>query len=438
MATTPGRLPDAKVCGLHKHYPDLDRCDICREIRADAFQDLAPMPTLKQAFPVVAPLSDKRLGCMDVRHPAGVLQKLQAAEDQAGEWAVDRHEAQEVLEKERRRLHLQKHQASKAERAVDAAIKAGVVQVAHANQAAEDRRRRGEQNLQALEVQVRQAEVLSEEAQREAHLRKTEATSLAEQEHTHAMEVEELLRLARENTSAARQRVEEAEVGSRKRLEERDSEIKREMLELHTRVELARQEAESRVQKVQKSCATILNAKQEEVAKAKESIGYRIGVEAQRNVAAKEEANRRRHEAEHRLIADRHGIKQHVTALEEDLGGHLQRVQHREDRTRRHCQEFEAGAVNLLSSKADSLWSEARRKEDCAKASLEQTAYVLGHHYKSRWQYTPTVDLKVSTILQGCLHGRPSDDPRMLMPPSPRVLSPPAELPRLVAISDTT
>ncbi|CAE8597644.1 unnamed protein product, partial [Polarella glacialis] len=290
----------------------------------------------------------------------------------------------------------------------------------------------------ALEVQVRQAEVLSEEAQREAHLRKTEATSLAEQEHTHAMEVEELLRLARENTSAARQRVEEAEVGSRKRLEERDSEIKREMLELHTRVELARQEAESRVQKVQKSCATILNAKQEEVAKAKESIGYRIGVEAQRNVAAKEEANRRRHEAEHRLIADRHGIKQHVTALEEDLGGHLQRVQHREDRTRRHCQEFEAGAVNLLSSKADSLWSEARRKEDCAKASLEQTAYVLGHHYKSRWQYTPTVDLKVSTILQGCLHGRPSDDPRMLMPPSPRVLSPPAELPRLVAISDTT
>ncbi|CAE7567605.1 unnamed protein product [Symbiodinium pilosum] len=129
-------------------------------------------------------------------------------------------------------------------------------------------------------------------------------------------------------------------------------------------------------------------------------------METKRTTDAQEATESRRNDARERLQKERQTAGVHTTVMEEDCSCMVRRVELREEATRRRLEEFTEGPVTALE-RTTQLWhKQSDRKSLCDKVSLEQTAWVLGHHFKSRWNYTPSVDDKVANILQGCLHGR--------------------------------
>eukprot|EP00933_Yihiella_yeosuensis_P008978 TRINITY_DN11471_c0_g2_i1.p1 TRINITY_DN11471_c0_g2~~TRINITY_DN11471_c0_g2_i1.p1 ORF type:complete len:419 (-),score=112.81 TRINITY_DN11471_c0_g2_i1:652-1908(-) len=403
---TQGTLELEKRCQLHKTAVDPLRCDDCLRLHADAKEDLAPLGGLHQAWPIVAPLSDVRMGPQDVRQ-ASEAQSLKRLDDQEAEWAFQREEAQESIEKERRRLVTQKQRTAKAERELNATINTCVWQVADAKKAAEDRRRRGEQDLQALEVQVRQAEILLEEAQRESARRIAEASGLVNAEQRYASDVEDLLKIAREKRLAMERHADETEARCRKTLADRDSQMEQRSTELRKNRDEAKKEAEERLAEVRRRCEERREEGRQEVLKAKENGTVRLQAEEKRNTNAKDAAERRKKDAEERLDKERIGVQTFTGVIAEDCGDFLQRKKQREEATRTRYSELnQVGAMTKVNATAESWNHMAQRKEFCTKASLDQTVYVLGHHYQTRWNYTQAADGKIKTVLKGCAQGR--------------------------------
>jgi len=429
--TTPSRGSKPTVCPMHRNMPDLDRCEVCQDLHRDfPPEEKAQALGLKQSFPVVAQHSDNRLSHLEPQNRDSALAEYQKEEDVTGAYAFERNKQQEALQIEQRKLQRQRQRTAAAIREADHAISQGVWQVADAQKAAEDRRRRAEQQLQALEVQARQQDLLYEEAKREVERRREEATGLKAQEQAHLEDVEKLLRAARENSQAAERRAEEVEAASRVRIQARAQEVEKQLSEIKAQEEAAEKEVQERLREVQELCKGRLEEQHSQAAKSEEARLQHVELEACRKMAAKEEAERRRLQAKQRLETERAGLQLHKTAMSEDCDMQVGRVQSREEQTKRQYQSFESGPVTAVTSTARERFSQADRRTLCTKASVEQTAFVLGHHYKTRWNYTSTVDTKLADIMQGTLHGRPPAAGQM--PPSPRVLQPPAELPKLV------
>mmetsp|Transcript_72990 Transcript_72990/g.128928 ORF Transcript_72990/g.128928 Transcript_72990/m.128928 type:complete len:438 (+) Transcript_72990:87-1400(+) len=418
------------TCPNHLNFADPDRCEVCEELHRDfPPEEKAELPGLKQSFPVVAQHSDTRLAHLEPQNPDTVLAKYQQIEDVNGAYAFERNKLQEALEIEQRKLQRQRQRTAAASREADHAISQGVWQVGDAQKAADERRRRAEHQLQALEVQARQQDILLEEAKREAERRIEEAKGLNAQEKAHLQDVEQLLRAARENTLAADRRAEDVEAASRARIRARAEEIEKQLLELKAQEDAAVAESNARVSKVKELCQTRLSEQQSEAAKFEQGRMEHVELEALRKMAATEEAERRRQEAKQRLETQRLGLDLHKSEMSSDCDMQVVRVQRREEQTKRHFESFEAGPVTAVKATSEVWFNKADRKALCTKASVEQTAFVLGHHYKTRWNYTPTVDSKLADIMQGTLHGRPAAGGEQ--PPSPRVLKPPAALPQL-------
>lgn len=422
--------PNPNSCPLHREIPDLERCDMCQDIRAGLTADEAPLPGPRQAFPVTAPLCPDKLDVMDVPHPSTVQDHYEKIEDQHAKYHFDRNRQQDILDIERRKLQKQKQRTAAARREADKAIDLAVWQVADAKQAVEDRRRRAEQQLQALEVQVRQADILYDETKRETQRRLVEAQGLEDQEQAHLSDVKELLRIACENTAAAERRLKDLEASCLQRQQERDQELEKEAADLAEQEKAALSAAEVRIRELKERSAAQLKLARTQADAREDARAKHLELESKRTLSAEWAAERRRAEAQQRLDTERTSAQLHCSAMSQDCDSLVGRAKYREEATQRKLEAFEEGSVKAMNSKADALFNEADRKDLCTKVSLQQTSWVLGHHFKTRWNYTPMVDAKVTNVMQGTLHDR-TVAPHMPAP-SPRTLKPPADLPQIV------
>lgn len=415
---------------MHLVLPDLDRCDTCQEVHKDLEPEgKAPLPALKKSFPVVAVPSDTRLAHLEPQHPDGVLEIYQKLEDEHGKYIFERNQQQDAVEIERRKLQLQRQRTNKAKHDADRAAQDAEWRVAEAQQAVEERRGRRERDLQALEVQVRQADILYDEAQREVEKRLAEAEGLKRAEEAYLAASLRLLQSASRKTEAAEKRYNELKVEYTERLAARRKDIQEIIDEMDRKEEEAKLRAEEHLRLVQEQCQQHLQAVREQSAKIKEAVAENVPIATKRTAAAQELTHQRRAEAQERLVTERGVASIQTTALEEDCCMMVRRKEEREEATKRHFEDFCRGTVADMHHTAEGWHRQADRNSLCDKVSLEQTAWVLGHHYKSRWNYTTAVDTKVTNILQGCLHGR---DPKSILPhPSPRSLEPPGDLPLL-------
>lgn len=421
--------PNPISCPLHKDIPDLERCEMCQELHAGLAADAAPLPGFRQAFPVTAPLCPDKLDVMDVPHPSTVQDHYEKFEDQHAKYHFDRNQQQELLEIERRKLQRQKQRTAAARREADKAIDNAVWQVSDAKQAVEDRRRRAEQQLQALEVQVRQADILYDETKRETQRRLVEAQGLQEQEEAHLADVAELLRIACENTASAQRRYQDLEASCLQRQQERDQELEKEAEDLAAQEKEALSAADARIMELKERNAAQLKSARAQADAREDARAKHLELENKRTLSAEWAAERRRAEAQQRLDTERNSSRLHVTAMSQDCESLVGRAKYREEATHRKHEAFEEGSVKAMNSKAEALFNDADRKDLCTKVSLQQTSWVLGHHFKTRWNYTPTVDNKVTNVMQGTLHDRILS-PHM-PPASPRTLKPPSDLPQL-------
>lgn len=421
--------PNPASCPLHKVIPDLERCDMCQEVHAGLAADVAPLPGPRQAFPVTAPLCPDKLDVMDVPHPSTVQGYYEAWEDQHAKYHFDRNQQQDLLEIERLKLQRQRQRTGAARREADKAIDLAVWQVSDAKQAVEDRRRRAEQQLQALEVQVRQADILYDESKRETQRRLVEAQGLEEQEEAHLADVTELLRIACENTASAERRLQDLEASCLQRQQERDQELEKEVEDLVAQEKDALVAAEARIKELKERNAAQLKSAREQADAREDARAKHLELENKRTLSVEWAAERRRAEAQQRLDTERNTARLHVSAMSQDCDSLVGRAKYREETAHRKLEAFEDGSVKAMNSKAEALFDDADRKDLCTKVSLQQTSWVLGHHFKTRWNYTPTIDAKVTNVMQGTLHDR-TLAPHM-PPPSPRTLKPPSDLPQL-------
>ncbi|CAK9017700.1 unnamed protein product [Durusdinium trenchii] len=420
----------AQRCPVHLAFPDLVRCDKCQEVHKDLpAEGKAPLPGLKNSFPVVAAQSDTRLDHLESQHPDGVLDFYQRLEEKHGKYLFERNEQQEALELERRKLQLQRERTKKAKHDAERAVLDAEWRVADAERSVEERRARREQDLQALEVQVRQADILYDESAREMKKRLAEAEGLKIAEEAHLAASLRLWNAARAKTDAARRRYEEAKAAAAQRLCAREKEIQEMAEEMDRQEAEAKEQAEEHLRFVKEQCDEHVKAMRVQSSKIKEAVAANLPMAIKRTVAAQELTQHRRLAAHERLSQERGVAGIHTTAMEEDCSAMVRCKEEREEITRRHFEEFCKGTVADMHQTAEGWHAQADRRSLCDKVSLEQTAWVLGHHFKSRWHYTPSVDSKVTNILQGCLHGR---DPKSVLPhPSPRSLEPPGDLPQL-------
>ena len=420
----------AQRCPMHLVFPDLVRCDNCQEVHKDLEPEgKAPLPGLKQSFPVVAVHSNSRLDHLDPEHPDGILEFYQKLEDKHGEYIFTRNQQQDALELERRRLQLQRQRTNKAKHEADRAAQDAEWRIADAQRAVEERRSRRERDLQALEVQVRQADIVYDEAKREVEKRLAEAEGLKRAEESYLAASLRLLNSAGGKTTAAEKRLEEMKVEYAEKLAARRKEVQEILDQMDSKEEETKLQAEEHLRLVQEQCEEHLKAVREQSAKIKEVVAQNVPMAARRTAAAQEMTQHRRSEAQERFSTECGVAAMQTTAMEEDCSSMVRRKEEREEATRRHFEDFCRGTVADMHHTAEGWHRQADRKSLCDKVSLEQTAWVLGHHFKSRWNYTTAVDSKVTNILQGCLHGR---DPNSILPhPSPRSLEPPGDLPQL-------
>ncbi|CAE7225916.1 Rf1 [Symbiodinium sp. CCMP2592] len=420
--------PKEEKCPMHLAFPDFVRCDSCKEIYKDLPSDgKAPLPGLKQPFPVTALQSNTRLDVLEHQSPDGMLEKYQCIEDEHGKYKFARSRQQDALELERRKLQLQRERTNKARHEADHAAQDVQWQIADAERSVEEMRCRRDGDMQALEVQVRQADIMLEEAQREAGKRLEEALGLKRAEEAHVVSSSQLLNAARERTRAAEEMYEQSKVASQARLAARAAALAEAEEALVAQEDEMKQKAAEHLQNVQEQCRAQLEAVHEQSSEIKEAVSKRLPMESRRTAAAQEATETRRNDAHERLQKERQTAGVHTTVMEEDCSCMVRRVELREQATQRRLEEFAEGPVTALERTAQLWHGQSDRKSVCDKVSLEQTAWVLGHHFKSRWNYTPSVDDKVTNILQGCLHGR---DPKSILPhPSPRSLEPPVDLP---------
>eukprot|EP00439_Symbiodinium_sp_Y106_P050234 s1408_g6.t1 len=420
--------PKEEKCPMHLAFPDFVRCESCEEIYKDLPSDgKAPLPGLKQPFPVTALQSNTRLDVLEHQSPDGMLEKYQRIEDEHGKYKFARSRQQDALELERRKLQLQRERTNKARHEADHAAQDVQWQIADAERSVEEMRCRRDGDMQALEVQVRQADIMLEEAQREAGKRLEEALGLKRAEEAHVVSSSQLLNAARERTRAAEEMYVQSKVASQARLAARAAALAEAEEALVAQEDEMKQKAAEYLQNVQEQCGAQLEAVRAQSSEITEAVSKRLPMESRRTAAAQEATETRRNDAHERLQKERQTAGVHTTVMEEDCSCMVRRVELREQATQRRLEEFAEGPVTALERTAQLWHGQSDRKSVCDKVSLEQTAWVLGHHFKSRWNYTPSVDDKVTNILQGCLHGR---DPKSILPhPSPRSLEPPVDLP---------
>lgn len=382
-------------------------------------QDQAPEPGLTQSFPVVVPLSMKKIGPTDVRDPHEVAAQLEAKEAKDDDWAFRRDRAKASLLREQQTAAGLKHRAGRAERVADNTAIKEAERVAFMEMAAEDRRKRGDDDLREMRVKLQEAQARREEVELQAKQCGAEVRALLEEEKKQTAAVGALLSRERQTSEMAWKRTAEMEAESLARIKDRQAAVDKAEVEAENRCEVAKRVADARVREVRERCQAEVATMRRQLEVARAKCRERVELEANRCTSTKDHAQSQRGTAATRLGTDQHCIKHQGSALAEDCRAHVQRVQQREDatvmavshRVEEMAPLFEAAAQKSL---------EAHRRDADTTSSLEHAVHVLGKHVSTRHQYGLSLDSKVSTILSGCLHTRPIPSA-----PSPRDLPPP-------------
>merc|ERR1719375_2515346 len=351
---------------------------------------VAPPITLHQAFPVVAPFSDIKLGPKDIQ-PGATFPKINHEEKIDDAWHHNRDRQRGQLAQEQKRTVGFKSRMIKAQREQrDAEIEVQQ-EIAHVEAATEERRKRGAVDLVAMKLRLDRAKELHVEAQESCRQRVEEVQAMLALEQARTADVEVLLRQEKVRSEAAAAQVEAV------------AELRREEA-----VEAARQ----RLAAIQETCKERLQQEACRAAKAAEEVGVR------------------RKQVSERLELQDYSVRQHVSQAKEICEQHVQRIEDREAKTIEYVCERVLKMDDLIST-CKQKSTACKQREERSLDSLAVAAHVLGHHVASSCQYNTTIDQKLSDVLGGRLHppesGNPFASTRHL--PHPRPFSRQREVP---------
>lgn len=395
-------------------------------------------------FPVVVPLSDKKLGPQDARSPHEEHSQLREGDLQHDSWSFKRDRAQAATSRLQRLDHGLRLRAEEAERGVFTAEKLASQRMADIEAAAQDRRKRGDDAERELLMRIQEAKVRLQEAERECADRVAEAKMILVNEQAHTADVKALLEQERHKSEDAWKKVGEAQAESRDRLSVRDGDLERQRAEATARVEEARKAAADRVKQAQERSAAELRHMQEQLEAAKAKSRARVDLEARRKASIEDEVQHRKETAAVRLDLDMRRMRQSITDQQDSCVEQVRRVERREADTKDFVETWKAGSVAEIFATASKKSMQAHHQEAVSTQSLAHAVNTLGKHYKTQRQYNTTVDGKISHALQGCLHGplpTPASPASARLPsapgsrqtargcPSPRSLPPPSACP---------
>mmetsp|Transcript_36344 Transcript_36344/g.77357 ORF Transcript_36344/g.77357 Transcript_36344/m.77357 type:complete len:437 (+) Transcript_36344:96-1406(+) len=390
-ATLPASVPATSSLIASKNFEDED--------------DVAASPRLYQAFPVVAPLSDKKLGPQDVRPSHEMHPRLLEKEDADEAWRFRRDRAQAALLYEQRRVAVRRRAAEAAERDLEAAKQEAIDRKFDIDLAAKDRARRGHEAVQAMKKRMQDAQEAHRYVDEDCRRRREEAQALFQIEKEASKAVEDMLAAEVERNEAWRKRLEKLEADSLERRTERQRAVEEKGREEQARIEEAKQLAEQRLLVAEERARQVVELyRQEQLALAERRCQERSDTEVRRNQAVAEEAHRQLHKAAARLGTEEMCMKQHIGHVDIDGKAHLDRIVERQHKTEAFVDLWHRGPITQVVGRAANKSQAAHRREELSKTSLEQSAHVLGHHYKTQRHYNLTTDSKVSHILDGVLH----------------------------------
>merc|ERR1719375_248861 len=390
---------------------------------------VAPPITLHQAFPVVAPFSDIKLGPKDIQ-PGATFPKINHEEKIDDEWHHNRDRQRGQLAQEQKRTVGFKSRMIKAQREQrDAEIEVQQ-EIAHVEAATEERRKRGAVDLVAMKLRLDHAKELHVEAQESCRQRVEEVQAMLALEQARTADVEVLLRQEKVRSEAAAAQVEAAAAESQARLDARGREVDKERAEGEKLVESARAKAGEQVAEAELRREEAVAAARQRLAAIQETCKERLQKEACRAAKAAEEVGVRRKQVSERLELQDYSVRQHVSQAKEICEQHVQRIEDREAKTIEYVCERVLKMDDLIST-CKQKSTACKQREERSLDSLAVAAHVLGHHVASSCQYNTTIDQKLSDVLGGRLHppesGNPFASTRHL--PHPRPFSRQREVP---------
>lgn len=385
----------------------------------DEDDDFAPEQGLMQSFPVVVPLSNKRLGPQDVMNPSDVWSQIRDKELIDDEWKFKRERAQAALTREQGLSLKLKHRAELAERDAVSAVAGARAQLGHVEAAVDERRRKAAETVRHMRMRLQEARKLRDEAAHACSERVHEAKALLANERQHTAEVEELHQRRRESTATAWGQNEDLQVQSEARVASCEKQVEVTGVEAKQRVEEAREKVKEQVAQAEARSQEDLRAARERLVACEASCRNRVEAEAQRKEQRDDALQQRKTEAVSRLEIDQFIMQRHLVNLKQDCAVHMQQVVQRELSTELDVGKKVGVLADVFASAAKrSLQTHERERESIN--SIAQGVYTLGDHISSRQQYNTRIDDQLSACLQGNLHGMPG-----IASPSPRALPPP-------------
>jgi len=381
--------------------------------------DYAPEQGLLQCFPVVAPLSDKKLGPQDIMEVSDVWSQIRGKELIDDNWMFKRERAQASIEREQGLVTKLRHRAERAERDTYAAAADARAQLVDVERAVDERRRKAQDSVRQMRMRLQEAQKLRDEAARACLERVGEAKALLENERRHTLEVEELLQRRRESAAAAWRQNEELQAQSEARLASCEKEVLVSEEESKQRVEEAKQKVKEQVAQAEARSQEDLRAARQRLVACEESCRYRLEVEWQRKEQCDKALQKRKTEAVSRLEIDQFIMQRHLSNLKEDCEAHVQKVVKREVITQLEVAKKVDALADYFSSATDRTVQMHERERQSIN-SMGQAVHTLGQSVASRQQYNVRIDNELSACLKGHLHGMPD-----IAAPSPRALPPP-------------
>jgi len=365
--------------------------------------DEADHLTLHQAFPIVLPLSSKRVGPKDPRSAEWNKARLQRDEKAAAEWAFRRERGQAQLAKEAVRITVARHDASKAERQMEVEALRTHEREVEIEGFAADRQRQGEAMVYEATIRLYEAKLCLQEVEIESEMRIGEANTLLEHEQAHTAVVEELLGREKERTEVLRSKAKEAEELAKERLAARDIDVARVKEEGAKLVQIAKNAAEERVQDVKRRIEADEKEMQQRLEAVRAVCAQRVAQEKARREVVEADAEVSKKIALERAAVDEDCMRRCVDSARETWETIIERKLERQEKTRAAV-EAKVASVAVMIKQAEDISVEAHRRQKAATESLGQCVHVLGHHHACRRRFNVTADEKLSNVVRGKLH----------------------------------
>jgi hypothetical protein len=384
---------------------------------ANDLDDFSDETQLFQAFPVVAPQSDRKLGPSDIRAPHETLKRLHNAEKRADDWMFQRDKAAGALLREQAMTSSLKHQLRKAVASADTVALQQRERAEDVELSAQLRYKRGQERLLAAESRLQELKRRHEETRTQCSLSLEEARLLLQNEKAHVASMNDILLCEQNATKRAQETLAEAEKAFQSRLKSRDDDIKAASADAERQMQQTLARSDAHLVSVRERCSAELDHMREQVKEAQLQARGRVELLQKLRCAAEMQAAENERASSARFKADSDSAQRFVKKSQQDAKALLQRAEDREQRTTEEIGRKMAAMEPIFSLAAERS-REALRCEVAATQSLEQAAHTLGAHVATRQQYGLTLDQKVGAVLNGVLHPRHS----AALAPSPRSL----------------